>query len=497
MICVTIGRGRHKSLLAEWEEAAEAGAELVELRIDCLRSVPNLRRILAKRFTPCVFTVRRGVDGGLWRGDEEKRITLIREAIAAGVDYVDLEFDIAEQVPRYGKTRRIISDHNFKAIPGDFEERLRGMEEQQADVLKFAVIARSLEESSSLLQLVRNAGVPTIGIAMGEVGTFTRVLGAKFGAPFTYAGFNPDRQFAPGMLRFSQLRKDYAYDQIDPETEIYAVIGDPIGHSLSPAIHNASYRHLGMNRVMIPLLVPTGRIRESLAALEWLNIRGLAVTIPHKEAIVPLLARKDGAIERTGSCNTVVVQPDGAWVGYNTDYRAAMESMEQALGGKNDAGDSPLHSKQVLILGAGGVARSIAFGAARRGAGVTLCNRTEDRATKLAADVGCRTIDWSMRAGALVDVLVNCTPVGMHPNVDDSPIPPAGFRAGMLAFDTIYHPENTMFLKLARERDCSTVTGVDMFVRQAAFQFKFHTGLDAPEDLMRAVVKRKLGPLGD
>jgi 3-dehydroquinate dehydratase/shikimate dehydrogenase len=174
-----------------------------------------------------------------------------------------------------------------------------------------------------------------------------------------------------------------------------------------------------------------------------------------------------------------------------------MESLEEGLGGRAEGDVSPLLNKQVMILGAGGVARSLAFGLQRRGAGVILCNRHDERATDLAEEVGCRMIDWAMRAGTLTDVLINCTPVGMHPNVDDTPIPPAGFKPGMLAFDTVYHPENTMFLKLAKERGCITVSGVDMFVRQASLQFKHFTGQDAPVDLMRKVVKRKLGPLAE
>src|SRR3954451_23213033 len=119
MICVTIGRGRHSSLAEEWKAAAEAGVELVELRIDCLRREPDLKRILADRPTPLVFTLRRGADGGLWRGTEEKRQSLIREAIVAGVDFVDVEMDVAREVRRYGKSRRIISYHNMKQTPPD------------------------------------------------------------------------------------------------------------------------------------------------------------------------------------------------------------------------------------------------------------------------------------------------------------------------------------------------------------------------------------------
>ena len=328
------------------------------------------------------------------------------------------------------------------------------------------------------------------------MGDFTRVLGAKFGAPFTYAGFNPERVFAPGMLSAATLKRDYHYEAINAETEIYAVVGDPIGHSLSPAIHNEAFRELGLNKLLVPFLIPTGTLADSLKELEWLGVKGYSVTIPHKEAVLPLLSRKDGAVERTGSCNTMVVQGDER-IGYNTDYRAAMDSLEDVLGGRGaDESTSPLYEKQVLILGAGGVARAIAFGLARRGASVTITNRHDERATQLAEAVGCRTVNWGQRASSLADVLINCTPVGMHPNVDDTPVPPGAFqRPGMVAFDTVYHPENTMFLKLARERDCGTVTGVDMFIQQAAHQFKLYTGHDAPIDVMREVVRRTLGPV--
>jgi len=494
MICVTIGRGRHKALLAEWKEAAEAGADLVELRIDCLRSEPRLKVILAERPTPVLLTIRRPADGGLWKGDEEKRQLLLREAILAGVDYIDLEADVAAKIPRFGKTKRVISHHDFKGVPADLEGLAEGMRKANADVVKVAAHAPTLPDALRMLRLVADAAAPTVGIAMGPLGVFTRVLGARYGAPFTYAGFNPDRTFAPGMIPFAELRRDYDYDRIGAATEVYAVIGDPIAQSLSPAVHNAAFRHLGLDKVYVPIQVPEGKLKESLQHLAWLDLKGLSVTIPHKEAAVPLLTKADGAVELMKSCNTVVFR-DGERVGYNTDYRAAMQSLEEALGGPREDGSSPLTGKQVLILGAGGVARTIAIGAARRGAGVALCNRHDDRAARLAEEVGCRSISWSQRASTLCDIMINCTPVGMHPEVDATPVPPAALRAGMLAFDTIYHPENTMFLKMAREHDCRTITGVDMFVGQAAEQFQYFTGQPAPVDVMRDVVKRKLGAL--
>ena len=294
MICVTIGRGRHSSLAEEWKEAAEAGVDLVELRIDCLRREPDLKRILKDRPTPIVFTIRRGADGGLWRGNEEKRQQLLREAIAAGVDYVDLEMDIAPKIRRFGKTKRIISYHNMKETPEDLRDIAEKCEGLDPDIVKIAATASTLADASHVLHLGSVAKAPTIPIAMGEIGVFTRVLGAKYGAPFTYAGFNPERVFAAGMQPYPILKKDLAYDRINAETEVYGVIGDPIEQSLSPVVHNAAFRHLGLNKVMVPFLVPDGQLPDFFQELMWLDIKACSVTIPHKEAIVSLAPAEGG-----------------------------------------------------------------------------------------------------------------------------------------------------------------------------------------------------------
>jgi 3-dehydroquinate dehydratase/shikimate dehydrogenase len=495
MICAILGRGRHAALAEEWKAASEAGVELAELRVDCLRREPDLKRVLKERPTSMVFTVRRGADGGLWRGPEEKRQRLMREAIVAGVDFIDVEIDVAREIRRFGKTQRIVSYHNMKQTPPDLLEIAQQCEEMDADIVKIACRAHSLADAMKILQVASKMETPTIAIAMGEVGSFTRVLGAKYGAPFTYANFNVDRSFAPGMLRFDELRRDYCYDEINAETQVYAVIGDPIGQSLSPPIHNTAFRALGQNKVMVPISMPGGRLKESLDEVAWLGIKGFSITIPHKQAVIPLLNQADGAVDRTGACNTMIVKDDGVKVGYNSDYRSAMDSLEAAYGGPAEGGVSPLMNKNVLILGAGGVARPIAFGMVRRGAIVTLCNRNDEKATKLAEEASCRSVAWTMRASLVPDIYINCTPVGMHPNVDDTPMPPAGFRPGMVVMDTVYHPENTMFLKLARERECKTVSGVDMFIRQAAIQSQLYTGQEPPVEMMRDVVRRKLGPI--
>jgi 3-dehydroquinate dehydratase/shikimate dehydrogenase len=493
MICVTIGRGRHASLAEEWMAAANAGAELVELRVDCLRREPDMKRILRHRPTAIIFTARRGVDGGLWRGHEERREQLIREAVVMGAEYVDLEMDVAAKIRRFGKTKRIVSYHNFKETPENLGEIIEECSRLDPDIVKVATSVTSVPQAARVLKLGARAKVPTVAIAMGELGFFTRILGRKFGAPLTFAGFHPERTFAPGMPRYHTLKRDYFYEQINPRTEVYAVIGAPIEQSLSPPIHNAAFRSLDMNKVMVPFLIPAESLLPSLKSLEFLGIKGMSVTIPHKESIVPMLTEKDVSVEHTGACNTVVFD-EGKAIGYNTDYQAALDSLDQALG-RLPGAPTPILDRMALILGSGGVARAVAFGLARNGASVTITNRHDDRATALAEEVGCRTVSWGMRAGTIADIIVNCTPVGMHPEVDDTPLPPAAFnKTDMVVFDTVYHPENTMMLKLAAERGCSVVTGVEMFVRQAAHQFRLYTGEDAPMGLMRDILKRKLGP---
>jgi 3-dehydroquinate dehydratase/shikimate dehydrogenase len=353
MICAILGRGRHSSLLGEWKAAAEAGVDLVEIRADVLRREVDLKRILAHRYTPCIFTIRRAVDGGMWRQDEDKRMRLIREAIVAGVDYVDLEMDVAAKVPRFGRTKRIVSYHNFKRMPKELPTLIEQMEEMNADIVKVAAMAPSLEDAVFMLTSAGKAKVPVIGIAMGELGTFTRILNRKFGAPLTYSGFNPDRTFAPGLPSFRDLSRDYSYSEIDANTEVYAVIGDPIGHSLSPAVHNAVFRKLGQNKVYVAIKVPPDQLKGIFTALAPLDIKGLSVTIPHKEAILPLLDEEDASVKETQACNTVVIDDQGKRKGYNTDLPAAVDTLEAALGERTGA-LSLLDGKQVLILGAGG-----------------------------------------------------------------------------------------------------------------------------------------------
>jgi 3-dehydroquinate dehydratase / shikimate dehydrogenase len=486
MICVSIGRGRHRHVIAEHQHLVEQGAELVELRLDYIRGAVNLKRLLDNRPSPVVITCRREADGGRYTGTEDERRMLLRSAIASGVEYVDLEEDLAPKIPRYGKTKRIISLHDFQKTPDDLDaihSRLRALD---ADIVKLATMANRPHDNLRMLQLVaRNKQIkPTIGICMGEMGIPTRVLGGRFGAPFTFATFHHERALAPGQLSFEQMKNIYHYDDVNAETDVYAVIGDPIGHSLSPLIHNAAFQHQKLNKVYLPLRLPREEVGTFLDDAPALGIKGLSVTIPHKEAVFQRLSKCDDATRSIGATNTVVIDGKDR-VGYNTDYRAAINSLEQAMDSVKDVAS--------LVLGAGGAAKAVAHGLKRHGARVMIANRTRERADKLAGELGCKSIDWDQRHQVDVNILVNCTPVGMHPNVDETPYDKHHLKPDMVVFDTVYNPENTLLIKEARYRNCVVISGVDMFVRQAALQYQLFTGREAPAELMRETLKRAIG----
>ena len=222
MICVTLGRARHKRMIAEHQYLVEQGAELVELRLDYIGRAVNLTRLLKDRPGPVIITARRREDGGRWMKSEEERQMLLRSAIAAGVEYIDIESDIAELIPRYGNTKRIISYHELSVTPEILELLHEAMAEKDADIVKMATMANSFNDNIRMMNLVKNAKVPTIGICMGEIGVVTRLLSKRFGSPFTYATFSK-REMAPGQLEWKEMHEPVSVRNRSTTTPRYSV----------------------------------------------------------------------------------------------------------------------------------------------------------------------------------------------------------------------------------------------------------------------------------
>jgi len=493
MICVSIGRGRHRMMIAEHQNIAAHGVEIVELRLDYIRRPVDVKRLLADRPCPVVMTCRRPEDGGRWMKPEAERRAVLRTAIAEGADYVDLEMDIAGSIPRFGNTQRIVSYHNFDETPANLEEIHHQMTRLDPDVIKIATMANNPIDNVRTLRLCRNSRIPTIAFCMGDLGMPSRILCLRAGSPMTFATFTDDTAMAPGQMSYRQMMQDYDCDRINQKTEILGVIADPVAHSFSPRVHNACIREKKLNMLYLPFRVPKEYLRDFMQICPELGIRGLSVTIPHKEKILKCINVLDDEVAGIRAANTVVFKDINTF-GYNTDCSAAIESLQAAMieTAKADGEPVTLAGQRVLILGAGGVARAIAFGLVKQKSKVTITARELRKAETLADDLGCKSVEWLVRGKTPADILINCTPVGMHPDMDNSPFDGVWMDKNTIMFDTIYNPEQTLFIKKAREAGCPTVTGIDMFVRQAAKQFKLFTGAQPNMETIRYEVKRAI-----
>jgi len=267
---------------------------------------------------------------------------------------------------------------------------------------------------------------------------------------------------------------------IDQHTEVYGVIGSPIRHSLSPAMHNAAFREKGMNAVY--LAFEPSHLGDCINGVRSLGIKGLSVTIPFKSDIIPLLDEADDLALRIGAVNTVV-NIDKRLKGYNTDALGALRALEE----KTD-----VSGRRAVIIGAGGAARAIGYMLKQRGLEIIIANRSVDRGTDLSRSLGCEFIQLDKLVEVSADILINTTPVGMYPNLGISPSPEKAFKEGIVVMDIIYNPPKTRFLAMAEARGCRIVNGLSMFIYQGAEQFRLWTGIEAPLDVMTEAVKKAL-----
>jgi shikimate dehydrogenase len=259
---------------------------------------------------------------------------------------------------------------------------------------------------------------------------------------------------------------------IDGHTKIFGILGRPVAHSLSPVMHNAAFRHIGINAVYVAF--PVTDFRKAVAGLRGLGIGGVSVTIPFKEEVIPLLDELEPQAAAIGAVNTVVNR-DSRLTGYNTDWLGAVTALTTKIS---------LRGRHVLILGAGGASRAIAYGIFHEGGKVTLTDIDADRAAALARDLGAEAIGPEALETCPATILVNASPVGMTPDVDGIPINPDLLGRFEVVMDIVYQPLQTRLLREAEAHGCATIDGLQMLIHQGAAQFELWTGLEAPADVM-------------
>ncbi len=512
-------------------QAVAAGARLLEWRIDALPGLPGdveaVVELVRRSPAPCIVTCRPTWEGGSYDGDEATRISLFEALTTSDVQarYVDIELKayqrsanlrqkvhLAVEHPdqkRIVDSSLILSSHDFKQRPRDLLQRIESMAGDDAcAVIKVAWMARSLRDNLQVFELLTERPKPMIALCMGEFGLMSRVLAPKFGSLATFASDAPGEESAPGQPTISELKDLFRFDSIGRDTKVYGVIGWPVAQSKSPQIHNAGFEAVGHDGVYLPLPIPPEyeHFKATVGAMidhPGLDFRGASVTIPHKENLLRFVTESGGRIDplaqSIGAANTLVIGSAGATACYNTDCPAIIDSLCTAM----SIDPKDLVELRIAILGAGGVARAAIAGLVEQGASVTIFNRTRDKAEDLAREWNERLAEsgsgGQVRMGDPAElsgghhIIINCTSLGMTagPAPTTSPLDvladgdvPLDDR--VTVFDTVYTPERTPLILEAEARGARTITGIDMFISQAAKQFELWTGKTAPLGLFKS-----------
>jgi 3-dehydroquinate dehydratase/shikimate dehydrogenase len=388
----------------------------------------------------------------------------------------------------------ICSYHDFHEVPQNLENIYESLKKTGADIVKIAVHTDDVSEGLpvwKLLKKTKTEDKQLISIAMGEAGKWTRILGLAYGAPMTYAALETGKEVAPGQISAEELRDVYRVKELTEETEIYGVIGDPISHSLSPHMQNAAFNAAGVDAVLVPFAVKdldafiTRFLPES-----GLNIKGFAVTIPHKQAIMKYLHKIDETAQKIGAVNTVKIV-EGKLFGYNTDAAGFITPLKNNYGKLNGA--------KASILGAGGAARACVYALRNEGAEITVFARDVKKAAPLAKEFGVELMQLPITGCQLPftgsDIVVNATPLGMKGEFSgQSPAVFSQLKNVSVVYDLVYNPGVTNFIKEAEKAGVATVIGgLDMLVEQGREQFKIWTGKDASKEKMSRAVSEKIG----
>jgi 3-dehydroquinate dehydratase/shikimate dehydrogenase len=488
-LCLT-GRTIAEDLAAL--ERYRGRVDIAELRADRLDPSEALliRSFPERAGVPCILTVRRKADGGGFEEGEGVRLVMIAKALiyarpdkTANFAYVDLESDFrvpsVEEACRTFGTKIIRSRYDLAGVPADLDAAWAGLSSAPDEIPKLAVMPRGAADLARLLtwSLGLRASERII-VGMGDYGFPSRILAERLGSIIAYtsafAAGLPGA--APGQLEPVALEGAYRFREIGRDTAVYALGGArSVLGSRVPSLHNAAFRAAGVDAVFLPL--PAEDVGSLMAAFDAAGVRGAAITVPYKEAVLSFLASRSSEVEDIGACNTLVRNIDG-WSGYNTDAAGFERSLLEFLGREN------LRGLRATLVGVGGGAKAVAHVLAKLGAAVLVLNRNTAKAKILARRYAFAWGPCDDRAGDVIadhaDLIVQATPVGMEGGIPGDPLDWYDFSGREAVFDLIYRPARTAMLARAADAGCRICNGWPMLQYQGAAQFKLWTGREPP-----------------
>ncbi|CAJ1960958.1 unnamed protein product [Sphenostylis stenocarpa] len=477
------------------KHAKAEGADTVEVRLDCITNfhpLHDLKIILQNKPLPVLIAYRPKWEGGLYEGDESMGLEALQLAVELGADFIEVELKAASWFASLVEHKR---NHNSYGkiivscyvdditLPGEELQLVARLQATGADIIKLVTHAADITEVIRIFSWFPYCQVPLIAYSSGERGLISQLLSPKFGGFFVYGTLAGNS--IPGIPSLESLKEAYKLERVNEDTKVFGLISKPVSHSKGPILHNPSFIHVNYNGIYVPMFVDD--LKKFFSTYPSPYFSGFSVGIPYKEEVLKFCDEVHPLAQSIGAVNTIIRRPgDGKLVGYNTDCEAAITAIEDALieHDCNDGGatlGSPLAGRLFVLVGAGGAGKALAFGAKSRGARLVIFDNDFDRAKSLACAVSGEVqpykelINFQPEKGA---ILANATPVGMHPNTDRISVAEATLGDYWLVFDAVYTPRRTKLLKEADAAGAITVSGIEMFLRQAIGQFNLFTGLE-------------------
>ncbi|MBL7006093.1 MAG: shikimate dehydrogenase [Spirochaetia bacterium] len=485
MICLTLTEKNMENNLLQYQKYEDL-VDVIELRVDMLEGeipIDTIVRFPVLVEKPVILSCRKEKDGGKFSQGERTRLTLLRKIVKGKFSYIELEEDMGrnelETIIKQNGIEIIRSFYDFTGVPGNIFKRMQKIS-QQGEIPKAAVTPKSFADTARIFEgetELKNIEKKIL-LGMGDFGVPTRILYKRTGSLFGFCSAPGSTRGVPGYLTPELMKNLYKADTISHKTAIYGIIGNPVMHTASPAIHNPGFHKLGIDAVYIPFLVDS--VRSFFAFSEKIGIKGFSVTIPHKQNVLPYLGVISNEVKQIGSCNTVV-QTKKLWKGINTDYYGFLHPIQEDL----ETGTI----KKALVIGAGGAARSVVWALRNYGCSVYIVNRTFETAARLAARTGSAAVPKSELALLSLkdsqnkpDLVVQTTSVGMEPTVGQDPSEEYIFNGDEIVYDLIYKPRRTRFINRASQAGCRIVYGYEMLYAQGLLQFKTFTGKEYPQN---------------
>jgi 3-dehydroquinate dehydratase / shikimate dehydrogenase len=470
MICISIAQESRRLALADMLNAARQ-CDLLEVRLDRFGKAPEVGEMLAVKPKPVILSCRRPRDGGQWDGSEEERLAILRQCIICKADYVEIELDVADQIRPFPPAKRVISYTNLHETPANIADIYAQAQSKKPDVIKLTTLARTPEEAWPLVQILARAPLPTVVVGLGKSGVMLSVLGAKIGAPWTYAALERGMEAYPDQPTVADLVNVYHYRSIHRSTRLIGVTGFSERERATVAALNAALAYLQLPARCLPLGV--GNVRLFGKVIEAVKLAAAVIDAEHGQAILPIVATREPSAARTGAADLLLYR-ENKWHAADTRMPATVNALEAAMRQRSGA-EHPLAGRMVLLAGINALTRMMGRELAKHGSVLIVAGRDRDAAHQLAQQLKCRFVPFEALYTTIHDVLIVC---------DDSTIHPGYLNAGMTVLDLTSPLASSPLLREAQARGCAVVTPYQLWLEQAALQAHLLTSKDVPRHVL-------------